>query len=396
MKYIIILGRQPALGIAELESLYGAASIQKLGTQAVLMETDQPNVNIDRLGGAIKVCSYTGSISSVDWQQIIQHLAATLPKQLQHIASGKIKIGLSLYGFNLAPSKINAGALSLKKNLKSGDRGVRIVPNKQPELNTAQVIHNQLTKQNGLEIILVKSGKRTIVAQTIAVQDIDAYAARDQARPARDARVGMLPPKLAQIIINLAIPEATSKEQETSATLLDPFCGTGVVLQEALLLGLNAIGTDLDPRMIDYTQQNLDWLGENYNLAPNTYFAEVGDATSHQWNKSFDTIACETYLGRPFSAMPAPAQLQEVIRDVDTIISKFLRNVAHQTKPGFRMCVAVPAWKIANSFKHLPILDRLTDLGYTRISFVHVANEDLIYHRPDQVVARELVVLIRK
>jgi hypothetical protein len=39
------------------------------------------------------------------------------------------------------------------------------------------------------------------------VQDIDAYAERDFERPMRDAFVGMLPPKLAQIMLNLAVGE---------------------------------------------------------------------------------------------------------------------------------------------------------------------------------------------
>lgn len=64
--------------------------------------------------------------------------------------------------------------------------------------------------------------------RTSFVQDIESYTARDQARPMRDARVGMLPPKLAQIIINLALSNNDITE------VLDPFCGTGVVLQEGI------------------------------------------------------------------------------------------------------------------------------------------------------------------
>jgi tRNA (guanine10-N2)-dimethyltransferase len=193
----------------------------------------------------------------------------------------------------------------------------------------------------------------------------------------------MLPPKLAQIIINLAKPGAGS-------TVLDPFCGTGVVLQEALLMGRYAYGTDLEPRMIEYTKKNLEWL-----IGPAKQKLEVGDATSYTW-ESFDAIAAETYLGRPFSSTPSPTVLQEVMQDVDTIHRKFLKNVASQTKPGFRMCLAVPAWKTPQGFKHLKTLASLEEMGYTRVSFVHASNDELIYHRENQIVARELVTLIRK
>ncbi len=84
------------------------------------------------------------------------------------------------------------------------------------------------------------------------------------------------------------------------------------------------------------------------------------------------------------------------MQDVDTIHKKFLQNVARQTKPGFRLCIAVPAWKTKNGFQHLKTLDSLEELGYTRVSFAHARPKDLVYHREDQIVARELVVLIRK
>src|SRR3546814_11679403 len=65
----------------------------------------------------------------------------------------------------------------------------------------------------------------------------------------------------------------------------------------------------------------------------------------------FYTIATEIYLGRPFSTQPDPATLQKVMQDTDTIHKKFLQNVARQTKPGFRMCIAVPAWHTKHGVK---------------------------------------------
>ena len=79
---------------------------------------------------------------------------------------------------------------------------MRIVPNKALDLSSAQVLHNKLTHRGSWELLLVRGGDKTYLAQTLFVQNIEAYAARDQARPKRDARVGMLPPKLAQILIN--------------------------------------------------------------------------------------------------------------------------------------------------------------------------------------------------
>ncbi len=174
-------------------------------------------------------------------------------------------------------------------------------------------------------------------------------------------------------------------------TVLDPFCGTGVLLQEALLMDYHAYGTDLDKRMIEYSDGNLAWLGKSsdYRLA-------TADATDATWEEPFDVVASETYLGRPLTSLPDPHTLQKIVQDCDTIHRKFLKNVARQTQSGFRLALAVPAWKAKHSFTHLPLLDSLDGLGYNRTKFVHAAPEDLIYHRPNQTVARELVVLTRK
>jgi SAM-dependent methyltransferase len=255
--------------------------------------------------------------------------------------------------------------------------------------------------------------------------------------------VGMLPPKLAQIIINLALgpnarhpgagrdpvnSEMTSdlattqndialksssdtvarasssmgpglrRDDAQALTILDPFCGTGVILQEALLMGYDVYGTDLAEKMIDYSEENLRWLKMKAPYVDGTVFLEVADAMTHQWKPdSFTTVAGETYLGQPFSALPKPEKLQEVIDNADHIHTKFLKNLAEQIPSGMRLCLAVPAWNMSNgTFKHLPVLDRLEKLGYTRIDLKHARRSELIYHREDQIVGRELLILVKK
>lgn len=391
-KTVAILGRQPALGLAELESLFGADSVQPVGNAAVV-GMEPADFPMQRLGGTMKAAKLLTTMPFTEWNTIEAFLKKAMPEQVPTFPEGKIKLGLSVYGLKVNVKRLNATGLELKKTIKSTGRSVRVVPNKELDLNSAQVSHNSLTGPTGMELLLIRDGDQTVLAQTFAVQDIEAYAARDQARPKRDARVGMLPPKLAQQIVNLAVGQKDSDEE---FTVLDPFCGTGVVLQEALLMGYKAYGTDLEPRMIEYANTNLDWLTGNYRLPTTNYRTGSGDATEYKWEQPFDTIAGETYLGQPFSAEPKPEKLKQVMQDVGTIHKKFLKNVAKQTQPGFRMCIAVPAWKTKSGFKHLKTLENLDDLGYTRLSFAHARDDELIYHREGQVVARELVVLIRK
>jgi tRNA G10 N-methylase Trm11 len=222
----------------------------------------------------------------------------------------------------------------------------------------------------------------------------------------------MLPPKLAQIIINLAVgllpeearqsvceipPDEPIPPAHFDQVMLDPFCGTGVTLLEAYLDGYGVYGTDIDSRMIDYSLENLRWLAQNFNPGGRKSRVETGDATQYEWRHEFDFVATETYLGRPFTEQPAPEILTRTISECNLIIKKFLRNIHRQAKPGMRFCVAVPAWQIKpGQFKHLPLIDQISDLGYNQVKFEHVNNENLLYYRPDQIVARELLILTRK
>jgi tRNA G10 N-methylase Trm11 len=389
-KTICILGRQPLLGLAELESLLGPDVIHMASPDVTLLDVDPESIPFSRLGGTVKIAKLIYEFPETDWRKVQLFLEKTIPEYLANVPEGKFTLGLSVYGLSISPKQLLATGLSIKKSVKTTTgRSIRLVPNNDPALNSAQIIHNKLTSPNGWELVFVKSGNKLLMGQTKQEQDIEAYAARDQKRPKRDSVVGMLPPKLAQIIINLAKPPENS-------SILDPFCGTGVILQEAQIMGYASLGTDIEPRMVEYAQENIEWLQQYTKNPDKKGTVTVGDATNYRWSEEFGAIACETYLGRPFTREPDTKTLEKVMQDVHMIHKKFLENVASQTKSGFRMTIAVPAWKIKQGFIHLKTLDSLEELGYTRISFVHADNKDLIYHREGQIVGRELVTLIRK
>ncbi len=408
----MILGRQPALGLAELESLYGADRLKKVGEQAVIVDVDPCFLAFDRLGGSIKFCKLLTILETTSWQEIEDFLVKVSPEHSQRMPEGKMRLGLSLYGINESLKRIEATGLTLKKAIRATGRSVRLVPNKSTELNSAQILHNQLTGPTGWELVFIRDGDKTVVAQTVKVQDIEAYTRRDRQRPKRDAKVGMLPPKLAQIIINLAAGELPEDKLESicdipagdiiprphlEQTVLDPFCGTGVILQEAVLMGYQIYGTDLEPRMIDYSRENLTWLNNLYGLKVSDYRFEAGDATINKWSPPIDLVASEAYLGRPFTTHPTPEILAQTVADCNLIIKRSLQNLHGQLQPGTRLCLAIPAWQTKpGQFKHLPLIDQIEDLGYNRVSFEHVRDEDLLYYRSDQIVGRQLLVITRK
>ena len=378
MEFLAILGRQPEISILELEM-------------------SDFCTDIGRLGGT-------------------QKLAVKLEEQpldfLRKLPEGKITLGVSDYSEKASRKTASLEALKLKKILVRHGRSVRVVENKDATLSTATSLHNGLSGKNERKVELIKTDKGWY--KVIGVQDIDAYARRDQARPARDAKVGMLPPKLAQILINLCgpLPEG--------ATILDPFCGTGVVLQEALLMGYRAYGTDLSERMVEYTEKNLEWLisgkveksrfeglrsaavraeapaargdGPAGRGPRNDLFRlSCGDATSFKWERPIDAVACEGYLGSPMSKAPAEIKLKTEKQECGSIILGFLRNLGTQIKPGTPVVIAAPAWLRENgTYSRLEILDEIAAMGY---NIHNKTREGLLYHREEQVVARDIIIL---
>ncbi len=387
---IYILGRQPHIGLAELERVFGSKKVSHIAPEVALVDTppsDRP------IGSALKIGETLTQFQATSFRDASQKAVSFLEKNLP--TDSKVTLGISAYNFAVSGHDVQKLGLILKQKRKKNNFSTRLIPNKEAALNSAQVLHNKLTSSHKWEVLVIKTFTGDVLlAKTTHVQDITAYTQRDRSRPKRDARVGMLPPKLAQTIINLAIGDKNTE----NLRLLDPFCGTGVILQEALLMNCFVMGSDIDQRMIDYSKANIEWLRrhENYNKNGTLLSLEQGDATDFNWQKSPDVIAGETYLGRPFSSEPDEESLRKVIHDCNTIHKKFLANVTRQTASGLSLCLAVPAWHVKNKVYHMPMLDDLENLGYNRLDFTHASNEDLIYYREGQIVGRELLVLIRR
>jgi len=388
--YIALLGRQPELSIAELEQVYG--SVRWFSATTALV--DSSTFDIQKLGGTQKAGKIVLDIPSSDWRKVNEAIIRHYTEEWRK-AEGKITLGLSTYDFTVAPRVLQKTGLILKSKLKQSGVSLRLIPNQESTLSTATSHHNKLgLSDNKVELLIFSNGKKTLVAESTGAQNITALAARDQGRPKRDAFVGMLPPKLALMMVNMAGPLKPEAEFTPAAPrVLDPFCGTGVILQEASLLDYAVYGTDLSEKMIRFSRDNLNWLQEKFTRATNWYLHE-GDAIDTQWQQPISAVVSEAYLGQPFSAPPSPSKLTEVRGNCNHIISQFLKNLGRQIESGTPVVLAVPAWKSTDgTFTHLPLISKLDDLGFTEVQMSTVHPDQLLYFRPDQVVARQLLVL---
>ena len=372
MEYLAVLGRQPEISLAELEALF--EDVEQKSREIAFFTTDT-EPSLDRLGGSLKLAKKLENDISPE-------------EYLKSLPEGKITLGLSDYTHAKYSSRdiknISQTGVKIKKALKVQGRSVRVLPNSTPVISTAAAHHNGLGR-SPRKVELIKYRDDWFVS--LGAQNITAYKERDQARPLRDAKVGMLPPKLAQILINLC------GNLDQNSTILDPFCGTGVVLQEALLMGYGVYGTDKDERMVKYTEKNLEWLSKKHHLSQKITI-EQGDATAYEWQQSIGAIASEIYLGPPMSAPPADIKLKTVKQECGAILADFLKNLKPQIKSNTPVTLAIPAWKRPDGhFEHLKTVDEIEKLGY---NVLNKSRDGLLYARENQVVAREIIVLRKK
>ena len=394
MKYVAIAGRQPLISLAEIQALYDKAA-RLVGKKLVFFEINEdgeenisPDVN--RLGGSLKL----GKFFDTDFSKLAKFLATAHPE-------GKITLGISDFSKQKKSGLAKQKSMELKRNLARMGRSARVITSNEPEISSATAHHNQLGEKAGcFEIFLIDRE----IYLSLGTQNITAYTERDQARPARDAKVGMLPPKLAQILINLCgkLPEG--------ARVLDPFCGTGVVLQEAAIMGYVPYGTDLNERMVEYSKKNLSWLfnernQKRFKILPDLIQKKdqilnaisVGDATSFTWEGEIDAVAFEGYLGAPMSKPPVDIKFKTEKAKCREIAIGFLKNITPQIKSGTPVVMALPAWLRENGkYAGLNILDEIQEMGYNFEKFQDLSQSDLLYYREGQIVAREIIVIRKR
>ncbi len=379
-QYFFVLGTHPALSCAEITAVLTRyqISFQKIfySHDVIHLETDSelPNNFIKNLGGTIKIAEFIDLVSDED---IISLVSTNLLTN-----KDKLNFAFSVYGQKEKRS-LGKIARQIKSILASKDKTSRYFFENKP-LSAVQIKKLQLQ-----EFVIVYEDNKIALGKTVSIFDFEDYNKRDYDRPKVDPRSGMLPPKVAQIMVNLA----TDNLQNEKAYLHDPFCGSGTIIQEGLLLGLKITGSDSDKEAVENSRENIRWLIKNYGLPLEKeveeliFLCDAAHLSEKLPSASCDAIITEPYLGPVFDHAPTPGKLDRVILGLEKLYLGVLKDWQKVLKSNGKIVIVVPKFKYQGT-KELNISSKLEQIGYHLVAQYE-------YARPDAHVIRQILCIDR-
>lgn len=390
MKYFFILGSNPALSTAELAAVFNHGGLSLIQKNIAILDTDseiKPEI-IKKIGGTIKFGLIREILDSFSEKNILKSLTSfAMPEK----NGSKFNFGISYYG----KTRINIKVLGMefKKMLKQSGINSRWVISKDPCLSSVVVEQNKLTTDKGAEIAIIEFNKKMLLGKTIAVQPFKQLSFRDYGRPARDHRSGMLPPKLAQIMINLS-------RAEPDSAILDPFCGSGTIITEAMLMGFkNIIGSDISEKAIQDSSDNAEWISAKFKI-PNSVFrifkAGAARISEHLPPDSVGAIITEPYLG----PQRGKIEIKKTKAALEKLYSESLREFKKILKPNGKIIMAWPVFISAAGVATINpdingfIAADLVPEPLQNSVFIKLTSRDsVIYGREGQKIWREIIML---
>lgn len=371
---VFILGKMEALCLAELRSVVGEQVELIAPGIAALKGADPDKLESwqQTLGGTVKIGTVCQQLpAGVDQATIFYHLVeyfVALNQEKVYFAVGELGRD------HLEP----LDERELKVRLEENGIKARFAEHSRYGVGAALLQH----RRGLIELLVINTSESVLIVRSQTVQDIDEWSWRDRAKPYADRKKGMLPPKLARMMVNLAHPFP-------GAVLYDPFCGTGTILLEAATLGgMTLLGSDLDVKATLGTGENLDWwvreTGKqaDYKLVT----ADVSQVKLAQLGgNKVNLLVSEPFLGKQ---TPRDEQLPGIFRGLEKLYWGAFRHWCELLVPEAKLVVIFPRVTTRRGqVYHLDsLLDKLHGLGYNKES------QGLMYAREHASVSREICV----
>lgn len=284
---------------------------------------------------------------------------------------GKYLFGVSVYPEAVGVTRVSreiqrfVGSLFKQELKKAGIRAsfMGIPPSRRlPQLTHVEVIKKQLIRESA-EILFCISQKQAYLARTEAVHNPFEFQKRDIGRPIQ-RKIFSIPPRLARIMTNLA-------SCSRGKVFLDPFCGVGTILQEALLTGARVTGVDIDQWCVNAARTNLEWLKREYQLSNPEFKVMQGDTrrlTQRIGRATIDCIATEPELGPPLKQVPTEPEANRLVTQLAPLFNDLLRESFAVLKKGSKLAIVSPFIRTqSQKFVRMPIREMAESEGFTVI-----------------------------
>jgi tRNA G10 N-methylase Trm11 len=344
VQFAFILGKNRKLSIAELIAYFKSRSLKFKVIEKdsfLIVDIDRPLLNIDDLGGTIKIAQIILSAESKDIRSEVEQkseIFKSIFSQLPH----KVIFGISCYGLKRQDQKLLSDFF---KNFlsKEGIKSHYVKPKVGTALSHVEVIKNRLVEKYFEFIICF--GKKLWLGRTIGVHNPFEFQKRDIERPFQRT-IFSIPPRLCRIMINLS--------QSRSGLLLDPFCGIGSILQEAALMGFDIWGMDIDSNCVKGCIDNLKWLEREYgikigDIEKKIFVGNAAELSKYFAKNSIDVIVTEPFLGPPLKRRPSHRLASAIVNNLVPLYKRWLAEMVKVLKRNKYIVIVSPAFKVRNA-----------------------------------------------
>jgi tRNA G10 N-methylase Trm11 len=369
MTGFLILGSHPDIAFEEVQAVLGEGNGTASRTDDVVF-IDELNADAwplaalqDRLGGTVK----TGLIAAkVDHQKDLVDTLAGLAVSYRP-GEDRLQFGISVYSAGARGKLVALRAtvekfgMQLKSRLKESGRVVRWVTASKIPVLSSVIISKQDLIGKGIEFCLFPGDDGIMIGVTETVQDFELWGERDYGRPARDAARGMLPPKLARMMVNLSLGDPSVH------TVLDPYCGVGTALTEAIAVGYTkVIGGDVDTAAIDAVRENIEWEAKRMGIEiiPQIVHAKAESLATFLAPQSADRVVSEVYLGVPRKGYESRLELEQRMDKLVDMYTEGFRALARVVTPDAILVMGFPAYVVEGKIIIAQIVERAKLFGF--------------------------------
>jgi tRNA G10 N-methylase Trm11 len=361
---LFIPGKNWKLSLAELISFLEARKV-KFEVYSFSKEFFTVRIREDRdfgaiadLGGFIKIGDVTATLSTESVKEAFLQKNKQAKAQISKdvvgsglisgmvaAASGKIIFGVSVYCAESSLRPVSRGiqrfvGSAVKRELAGCGRKSKFMgfakERKHPQLSHVEVLKKNLV-ENKAEALVCLGKEQTFVATTIAVHNPFEFQKRDVGKPVQ-RKIFAISPRLARIMTNLA---ACTEGK----VFLDPFCGVGTILQEALLAKAKVIGVDINGWCVEAAMRNMEWLKSEYSLENTEYRVLQGDV--HKLSQKIgweqvDCVATEPDLGPALRQVPTTSYALRITEKLEPLYYSLIEEAYKVLKKKGRLVMVSP------------------------------------------------------